>query len=161
MSFIKQFSGVNVTPAILMKAHALMATETMKEVNETALEPCQKVFETFFLPEKQRTLTGCVNCHDGDDLHLCMCSRELRSFPDWNEGLRTSIHVATLLEREALNNLTEPTEISFVTSLATLSMLASVKIVKEITTDRKVFALSAQSFEGQTITTSSSRKMKK
>ena len=147
LSFINQFAGPTVTPAVLMKAHALMARETIKEVTETVLEPCQKIFETFFTPERQRNLADCVNCHDGDELHLRMCSRELRSFHDWNEGLRTTIHDATLFEEsEALDNLTEPIEVSLVTSLATLSMLASAKVVKEMTTDRKVYALSAENF---------------
>ena len=123
VSFINQFSGATVAPAALMKAHALMARETIKETTEPVLLPCQKIFETFLLPEKQRTPADCVNCHDGDDLHLCMCNRELHSFHDWNEGLRTSIHAATLFEEsEALDNLTEPTQVSLVTSLATLSL---------------------------------------
>ncbi len=150
LSFFNQFSGPTVTPAVLMKAHALMARETMKEVTEAVLEPCQKMFEIFFLPEKKRNLAVCLNCPDGDDLHLCMCSRELRSFHDWNEGLRTTIHDATLFnESQALDNLTEPTQISLVTSLATLSMLASPKVIKEMTTGRKVYALSAENLDGQ------------
>ncbi len=142
VSFINQFSGATVAPAALMKAHALMARETIKETTETVLLPCQKVFETFFLREKQRTSADCVNCHDGDDLHLCMCNRELHSFHGWNEGLRTSINAATFFqESEALDNLTEPTEVSLVTSLAT------TKVVREMTTGRKVYALSAENFE--------------
>ncbi len=120
-----------MTLAALMKIHAVMARETVKEVNEPTLEPCRKVFETYFLPEKQRSLTDCLNCHDGDDMHLCMCARDMLSFYDWNEGLRTVIHDTTLFEEsETLNNLTEPTDNSLVTSLAILSLPASAKAVK-------------------------------
>ncbi len=103
-----------------------MARETVKEVKEDDLKACQGVFETFFLPEKQRLLTDCVYCHDGDDMHVCTCNRDMHAYRDWNEGLRTAIQEAVLFEEsEALDYFTEPTEVKLVTSLATLSMLAS------------------------------------
>ena len=76
MSLINQSDGATATPSALMKIHATMLRETMREmreVNEPTLEPCQRVFETFFLPLKQRSLTDCVNCHDGDQRHVCTC----------------------------------------------------------------------------------------
>ncbi len=83
-------------------------------------------------------------------ISLCMCSRELRLFYNWNESLRISIDVATLFEEsEARDNLTELTDINLVTSLATLSMLASAKVVKDISADCKVYAIRAENFEGQ------------
>ncbi len=150
MGFINQFAGATVCPSPLMKIHSTMARETVKEVKEDDLKACQGVFETFFSSEKQRLLTDCVYCHDGDDMHVCTCDRDMRAYRDWNEGLRTAIQGAVLFEEsEALNNFTEPTEVKLVTSLATLSMLASEKVMKDMVQGRKVYALSSENFEGQ------------
>ena len=79
-------------------------------------------------------MTDCVNCHDGDEMPVCTFVRDMRSYHDWNEELRTAIYTATLFEEsETLDNLTEPTDISLVTSLLILVMLASEKVPKDIT----------------------------
>ena len=139
--------------SVLMKVNAhLIRRAKMMEVCEEA-KAMTDIFKEFFAKERLNSSQNCLLCERGskrDSAPECKCGYQVMTTKRcWSHELADTLKDSVYLLKDIVSiDVTSPTPVSLVTSLACFSLLSCKESLDNLERGREIFALTAANFHG-------------
>ena len=153
MESVNTLCGATKAPSALMKinAHLIRRARTM-EVCEEA-KAMADVFKEFFATERPNSSQKCLLCERGnkrDSVPKCKCGFQVKTTKSrWSHELADSLKDSVYLLKDVVSvDVTSPTPVSLVTSLACLSLLSCKESLDDLEKNREIFTLAVANYPG-------------
>ncbi len=153
MESINTLCGATKVPSASSKinAHLIRRARAM-EVCEEA-KAMSDIFKKFSATERPKSSQKCLLCERGnkrDSAPKCKCGYQVRTTKSrWSHELADSLKDAVYLLKDVIGaDVTTPTPVSLVTSLACLSLLSCQEFLDDLEKNRDIFALAVENYHG-------------
>ncbi len=153
MESVKTLCGATKAPSALMKvnAHLIRRAGTMEVCGEA--KAMADVFKEIFATERSNSSQKCLLCERGnkrDSVPKCKCGFQVKTTKSrWSHELADSLKDSVYLLKDVVSvDVTSPTPVSLVTSLACLSLLSCKESLDDLEKNREIFTLAVANYPG-------------